>query len=538
MKMISRYYHTIRYLKSVQIFYRIFYFFRKLIRKLTNHKYNFYRAPSSTQFFSFSTAIEPLNAYWEPSGNTFIFLNCAVNFGDTIDWKIDKYGKLWTYNLYYFEYLLGSNISKEDGTRIIIDFIYKLNDTAHALEPYPTSLRIISWIRFLSLHKIEDDSINASLYAQAYILLDNIEYHLLGNHLLENGFAIFFASCYFGDPKLYKIADKILNDELKEQVLSDGAHFELSPMYHQVLLYRILTCIELAYSNTSFVKDDLIENLKNVAGKMLSWLNKISFTDGSIPLFNDAAFHIAPDTIQLNEYASKLKIEEVSHNFSDSGYRKFENIRFQLIVDVGHPGPDYIPGHAHSDIFNFELYFDNKPLIVDTGTSTYEKNIRRDLERSTSSHNTVTINDRNQSDVWGGFRVAKRACPILLNDSKNNLEANHDGYLDIGAIHNRAFVTNESSVQIDDIIIITDRHNSSEYHNKAFLHFHPSVTINKVEDDYLLLSSEKIKISFENHHAFEIVEYEYAPQFNKLITAQKIVIYFKNSLSTTIQIMD
>ena len=44
----------------------------------------------------------------------------------------------------------------------------------------------------------------------------------------------------------------------------------------------------------------------------------------------------------------------------------------------------YQPGHSHADTFNFELYIKNKPIIVDTGISTYENNQQRRYERSTS----------------------------------------------------------------------------------------------------------------------------------------------------------
>ena len=38
---------------------------------------------------------------------------------------------------------------------------------------------------------------------------------------------------------------KILNDELHEQVLGDGGHFELSPMYHSIILEDILDILHL-----------------------------------------------------------------------------------------------------------------------------------------------------------------------------------------------------------------------------------------------------------------------------------------------------
>ena len=41
-----------------------------------------------------------------------------------------------------------------------------------------------------------------------------------------------------------------------------------------------------------------------------------------------------------------------------------------------------IMGCQNSDTFNFELIVEGKPIIVDVGTSTYEKNIKRSFASS------------------------------------------------------------------------------------------------------------------------------------------------------------
>ena len=116
-------------------------------------------------------------------------------------------------------------------------------------------------------------------------------------------------------------------------------------------------------------------------------------------------------------------------SFSDSGYRKIRTNNYELFIDVGNVGPDYQPGHAHSDTFNFELIKNGNPIFVDTGISTYEKNAIRQSERATHSHNTVKIGSKEQTQVWGGFRVAKRAKITHLIEKPNLIEASHDGYL-------------------------------------------------------------------------------------------------------------
>jgi hypothetical protein len=69
----------------------------------------------------------------------------------------------------------------------------------------------------------------------------------------------------------------------------------------------------------------------------------------------------------------------------------------------------YQPGHAHCDLLSFELDLGGAPLVVDAGVSGYEGDPLREYARSTRAHNTVSIGGREQSEVWGTFRVARRA---------------------------------------------------------------------------------------------------------------------------------
>jgi hypothetical protein len=42
-------------------------------------------------------------------------------------------------------------------------------------------------------------------------------------------------------------------------------------------------------------------------------------------------------------------------------------------MNCGNILPSYQPGHSHADMLHFILYVSGKPVIVDTGISTYEK---------------------------------------------------------------------------------------------------------------------------------------------------------------------
>ena len=514
---------TVFYLKERQIFFRLYYLIRHKFRKLISFKYPL-MLNAKTENIIFLKSIFSESSY---CNTVFTFLNIQHEFKTKIDWNFSEYGKLWTYNLTYFEYLHQKEMTQELGLVLINDFIDQSVSVKDGLMPFPISLRGINWIKFLSKYKISNQKINDSLYAQYKILMDNIEYHILGNHLLENGFSLLFAAYYFKDESFYKKAKNILSVELEEQILQDGAHFELSPMYHQIMLFRILDCINLIQNN-NWKDRELLKLLNSKAEIMLGWLNTITYENGDIPLLNDSTNKIAPATKELNTYAATLKVKIKKLDLDDCGYRKIRNERYEMVLDVGNIGPDYIPGHAHSDTFNFELYIEEKPFIVDTGLSTYETNARRSLERSTPSHNTVEIDGIDQSEIWGGFRVARRAKIIHLRESENDIEATHDGYKRIGFLHSRKFTMYEENITIEDTVTGVKTPNSV-----AYLHFYPGL-VPKIKDYKIIILS--INIIINNASNLSIEKYQYASEFNTLLSAFKVKITFNNHLKMEIKI--
>jgi uncharacterized heparinase superfamily protein len=310
--------------------------------------------------------------------------------------------------------------------------------------------------------------------------------------------------------------------------LEDGGHFERSIMYHQIMLFRILDCWNMMKINLSFKPIAENEISLNLIEKILSFLQTITFQNGDIPLVNDAAKNIAPTTKQLTEYANQLNIKGSAVKLSASGYRKFSNERYELLVDVGNIAPDYLPGHAHADTLSFVLYVNQKPFIVDTGTSTYENNEIRQSERSTSAHNTVQIGNFEQSEMWSSFRVGRRAKATILSENEHQITAIHDGYKQLGIIHERTFIADYQQVIIKDKIIGT-----AKYPQKAFLHFHPSVNLS--------IEGNIIKTNYGNliiYNAIRITENNciITEEFNKRIPTKMITLFFNKDVTTTINI--
>tara|TARA_X000000950_G_scaffold18970_1_gene20525 strand:- start:8862 stop:10445 length:1584 start_codon:yes stop_codon:yes gene_type:complete len=518
-------YHTVKYLKPIQVYYRIYYFFKKRIFFLDT----FQKPVPIFKLIKWENKLNYPLTYLHKN-KSFTFLNITHSFKEKIDWNYDGYGKLWTYNLNYFDFLNQEGMSKNIGIYLINDYIKNYKILKEGKEPYPISLRGINWVKFLIENSIKDTLIEKTLYNDYHTLFNNLEYHLLGNHLLENAFSLLFGAYYFQDKNFYYKTKEILISELKEQILRDGGHFELSPMYHQIILFRVLDCIKLIKFN-SWKNDELLSFLEEIGSKMTSWLSQVTFDNGDIPRVNDSTFNIAPTSQELFKYAYNIGVTTKKIVLSDSGYRKFKNNKFELFVDVGNIGPYYQPGHAHSDTLSFILHVNNKPIFVDTGVSTYRKNQKRQTERQTSAHNTVVINNEDQTQVWGGFRVAKRAQVQNLKEGFDFVEAEHDGYKKLGVSHLRKFSIDKSLVKIEDTIV-----NDSNYNQTAYFHLHPSLKNLIINENSIIIENNITMIFNGTNVVLHKERYDYAEEFNKLKKAIVISATFKSNLETLIKL--
>ncbi len=523
MKKLFLLFFTVKSLKYIQIKYRIFSIFKNKLG-IANKFILDNSAPERVRNIVYLSKINSSSSY--VFKNKFKFLNISHCFEGEIDWNYSAYGKLWAYNLNYFDYLNQPKIAKQESIELIKKFSNTIENNKIGLEPYPLSLRIMNWIKFFIRNNVNDNKLNELLWSQLQLLSKNKEYHLLGNHLLENGFALFFGAYYFDDNNLYKQAKNIILNELNEQVLEDGAHFELSPMYHSLMTYRVLDAYNLVFNNDLFDKE-LLFFLKQKSELMLSFLKIITFKNDDIPLVNDAAFGITPKPSQLFFYGDELKLQVKNIQLSESGYRKFVSEHYEFLIDIGEVGPTYQPGHAHADTFLFMLYIKGRPVVVDTGTSTYEVNEVRFYERSTQAHNTVAINKENSSQVWAGHRVGKRANVTILEDSIKKVIAEHNGYVErFGVKHKRSVECRESHIFIKDDI----------YGNQgeAYFHFAPSENIEVREKSII---GKDFIITFENAVSVISSKSYCAFEFNKKKDIYKVSVSFEDNLITKIDFL-
>jgi uncharacterized heparinase superfamily protein len=300
-------------------------------------------------------------------------------------------------------------------------------------------------------------------------------------------------------------------------------------MYHKIILLRLLDAYNLSKNNEDVYEDAIFEELLlEMSQKMLGWLDSVTFTNGSTPRVNDSTEGIAPDSKDLFDYAKRLGIKWKPKELLDSGYRIFNDGGAELFVDSGEIGPSYIPGHAHSDTFSFVLNYEEKPLIVDPGISTYNIGYRRQRERSTSSHNTVRYGKVDQSEVWGGFRVGRRAKVVITDESKTSVKGYHNGYKRFGVYHQRIFNFNKKRVTIEDNMVSKNRLIGK---SSAYFHFYPGINI-VMESNKILVDG--CDLEFSGALSTRVKEYTYAHGYNNTEKAKLVEVVFNEKLVTNI----
>lgn len=412
-----------------------------------------------------------------------------------IGWDGGSVDRLWRYHQHYFDDVVAKGApERAEWHRALIARWIAENPPGRGVgwEPYPTSRRIVNWITMeLEGHQLSADATH-SLAAQARWLARHVEWHLLGNHLVANAKGLLFAGLFFMGSEAdawRQTAVNILSRQVPEQVLSDGGHFERSPMYHAIVLEDFLDIVNLTAAYGATAGDDVqgvAATLRSTASLMLRWLSAMVHPDGEISFFNDAAFGVAAPYRELQAYAAALGVAESSYESRDlitlepSGSIRIEQGPVVAILDVGPVGPDYLPGHAHADTLSWELSFEGCRVLCNSGTSVYGTGPERQRQRGTAAHNTVTIDGLDSSEVWAGFRVARRARPFGLNVVRTadgmTVSCAHDGYTRLPGrpLHVRHWSFSDHSIEVRDEV-------RGPGEALSHWHWHPDVIIESDE---------------------------------------------------------
>jgi uncharacterized heparinase superfamily protein len=469
---------------------------------------------------------------------------CFLNDKGTLlnGWDDPARSKLWRYNLHYFDDLNAEGApERQVWHAALIERWISENPPGSGTgwEPYPVSLRIVNWVKWAMVGNRLSPAATHSLAVQARWLLKRLEWHILGNHLFANAKALIFAAQYFDGAEAERwlsIGNGILNDQLPEQILSDGGQFELSPMYHALALEDVLDLINI--SNTFITAGQgLGPACATCVPPMLLWLRTMCHPDGEIAFFNDAAIGIAPSPAEIEAYGNRLGFlcqttGVGSRLLKQSGYARLVGDAAVLIADVANVGPDYLPGHGHADTLSFELSLGARRMIVNAGTSVYGVGEDRLRERGTPAHNSVTIDSLNSSEIWSGFRVGRRAKPSIEHFSDNRLSAWHDGYQGLSGkpIHHRHW-----SIEERKLLVIDEIKGKGRHEIKLHFHFAPWVSVEHTEDPSTIIledaESKRIcRITVSRDMAIQLAASNWHPEFGLSIPSRSLTLAWHGEL--------
>lgn len=423
---------------------------------------------------------------------TFLGQTRAMEHG--MDWSPDKAPPLWLYQLQGFTYARGlAAVHQASPNPVILQQLaFWLEDwiARHPVgvrpgwDAYVLSSRLLIWPCLFAVLPTASEKMRIAYLRQAAYLLRHLEWDVQANHLLKNAFALTTAGGVLADSpegqSLLSAGLALLDQCINEQIRPDGAHYEQSLMYHGHVLEDALT----TYCALEHPPAWLTSAIERMTGFLVNTLHP----DGDIPLFSDAAFDASVHGVPLVQLAAAVahfpqpEASKTSEAHASSGFYCFRSSRCHgfMIAKAGSPQPGYQLGHAHADPLTFELSFEGKRLLVDTGVCTYDAGQWRAYCRSVCAHNTVQLDDREPLEAWSAFRAGRRyrVNRVAWDASENSalLRAVHDGYHP--NTHERVIhLTPEGFWLVVDII---RGHKAAQA--TSFLHCHPDASLTSLAD--------------------------------------------------------
>jgi uncharacterized heparinase superfamily protein len=298
------------------------------------------------------------------------------------------------------------------------------------------------------------------LAEQLAFLHRNLETDIRGNHLIKDIRALLWgAACFEGiDVARWERSAKTwLVRELVVQVPRDGVHVERSPAYHLQVMGDLLDIHQVLPPGSA--RDQTAAALDRMAQATVATTDP----EGNPLLLGDGGQHMAyrAQTLVENWQArGGRSTAPLPHTWlEDAGWAIVRPKPSDLFLfDAGPLATPALPAHGHADVLSFLWMVSGHWIFVDTGVFEYQ-GPRRARSRSTAAHNTVTVGEADQAELFGVFR-AGRAWQVRRLDYEERedglrMSAEHDGYrrLPGSPVHRRTVDLRGHHLRVDDTIL-------------------------------------------------------------------------------------
>ncbi len=445
-------------------------------------KYNYKINEKNTWNYGFQTS-----NYWPDIFAYDLNYKQEDAIGDArTNWEVNRHHHLTQLAKLY--YITGKSLYAEELENAFYDWNNKNNFLMGIAwtSVMEVSIRAFSWLIILSFlehvkygnKKFLEDLKRGILNSTEYTFKHYSRYSSANNHLIIEMVNIGIIGVMFNIPECVNLCNQRLQNEMRNQNNEDGINKEQSPHYQSFILEGILIYIIACRKNNinypreldnilkkmcEYIADlsDIYNNIPNIGdddcGKILdlsggtynhykyvlqlaSLLFKRKYTDLN-DLHENVSWLLKNDVEErlICEYdSSKSKI----YIYGGKSILKYRNGNTEVLmtIDHGELGFGSIAAHGHADSLSITLTVNGENFIIDPGTYIYHIERKwRDYFRKTINHNTITIDDKDQSEIKGAFLWGRKANSKLkyshLNDEIDIVECEHDGYNP--AIHNR-----------------------------------------------------------------------------------------------------
>lgn len=361
-------------------------------------------------------------------------------------------------------------------------------DDYHAVAFRTMTLTNIWWkLRAQNALPVADSTkILKAISAHGDFLADRNHYEPEHNHGTNEAAALNLVAMSFPDLPNAKswrsIAISRINSSLDSLVDDDGVLIENSPYYH---FYTLQKYWDL-YNYSQKQHEELGADFEAKLNKMIDYATYILEPNSHIPLLGaslDTAINSHAEYAQMAKahpafayvlsHGKKGKAPKDLNKFYKttgqtimrSGWDAGDDFvnQTQLTFDVG----PYRTTHSDLDALSLTLYGNGKELLPDSGLYTYEPGIMRNYFHGTSSHNTVMVDGKNQSQ---GIATATE---LMQKDGYTYQSAQHQLYE--GVTHERSVIMLDKTH-----IVVVDKMLSDKEHNyQQLFHLFPGAQLKK-----------------------------------------------------------
>ncbi len=343
-----------------------------------------------------------------------------------------------------------------------------------------------------------------------------------------------------GDPDAagwLRFARRELEREVLEQVYPDGVSFEGSLPYHGLVLEMLILARHLA----NWAGQPLSPRFDERVCRMLEVSRSVRHPDGRSPVIGDqdsgrvlpagfdrppthdhmlwigAAVFGAPAplsgepsaevllTLGLGAWKQlglrpKATAMPLQNSFPDAGVYVLRGEGTHLVARCGGVGTRGLGGHAHNDLFSYELSY-GSPLVVDSGAYVYTADVdARNAFRSTAAHNVVRLDgeELNPYRPEEIFMLRQVADPVVEHFGETAQEARlvvrHDGYkrLPLAVVHRRNFVLDRRT---GDVSVSDELTGSGAHRAESYVHLAPGVEVTDVGGGLFKVDDGKAEVS-------------------------------------------